>query len=87
MLRSSETILNEHIRMQMSFYRKTNPNLSQRNSFCAIDAYQQQKVNIANLLAITSIPSGPCWAAITAPLPICNKPESMAKKWTNCLKN
>jgi preprotein translocase subunit SecA len=50
MLRSSETILNEHIRMQMSFYRKINQNLSQRNSFCSIDAYQQQKVNIANLL-------------------------------------
>jgi hypothetical protein len=50
MLRSSETILNEHIRMQMSFYRKVNKNLSQRNSFCSIDAYQQQKVNIANIL-------------------------------------
>jgi hypothetical protein len=50
MLRSSETILNEHIRMQMSFYRKINQNLSQSHSFCAIDAYKQQKVNIANLL-------------------------------------
>ncbi len=50
MLRSSETILNEHIRMQMSFYRKINPNLSQSQSFCVIEAYKQQKVNIANLL-------------------------------------
>jgi hypothetical protein len=50
MLRSSETILNEHIRLQMSFYRKTNPNLRQSQSFCSIDAYKQQKVNIANLL-------------------------------------
>jgi hypothetical protein len=50
MLRSSETILNEHIRMQMSFYRKINQNLSQSHSFCAPNAYKQQKVNIANLL-------------------------------------
>ncbi|XP_046457674.1 uncharacterized protein LOC124204625 [Daphnia pulex] len=50
MLRSSETILNEHIRMQMSFYRKINQNLSQRHSFCVTNAYNQQKVNIANLL-------------------------------------
>ncbi len=50
LLRRSETILNEHIRMQMSFYRKVNQNFSQRHSFCAIDSYKQQKVNIANLL-------------------------------------
>jgi preprotein translocase subunit SecA len=50
MLRSSETILNEHIRMQISFYRKINKNLSHNQSFCAIDSYKQQKVNIANLL-------------------------------------
>jgi superfamily II DNA/RNA helicase len=50
MLRSSETILNEHIRLQMSFYRKINQNHGQSHSFCSIDAYKQQKVNIANLL-------------------------------------
>jgi preprotein translocase subunit SecA len=50
MLRRSETILNEHIRMQMSFYRKINQNLRHSQSFCSIEAYKQQKVNIANLL-------------------------------------
>jgi preprotein translocase subunit SecA len=50
MLRRSETIFNEHIRMQILFFRKINQNLSQSHSFCVIDAYKQQKVNITNLL-------------------------------------
>jgi preprotein translocase subunit SecA len=50
MLRRSETIFNEHIRMQILFFRKINKNLRHSHSFCSIDAYKQQKVNITNLL-------------------------------------
>ncbi|XP_045032570.1 uncharacterized protein LOC116927885 isoform X2 [Daphnia magna] len=50
-LQTCETILNNHINMHLSFYRKVaHAAPEQTPSFCVVDAYKQQKNNMVKIL-------------------------------------
>jgi hypothetical protein len=50
-LRTCESMLNQHVDMELTFYRKvTQTNRHQTPSFCAVDGYKQQKDNTVQLL-------------------------------------